>query len=92
MPKTISIPNQKHPRNLMNGVGNRAKKIASALSNEALDAFIAAKMEDPAELAEVMTWTRGRKIKLIRWCAMHDFAHAWQKAAMEKAAKGKDGE
>lgn len=81
--KRITIKNPDHPQNQMDACGLKAKQAARKLSNVDLDNLLKSHVSDPEELKEILSWTRGKKIGLIRVCAMSNFVNKWNAANPE---------
>ena len=87
--KQISIKNPNHPVNMRDACGQRAREAARKLSNKALDELLETNIPDADDLAVILTWTRGQKIKFIARCAKDNFVKAWNEAnpVLEEKAK-----
>lgn len=83
MPRMIKVKNPNHPVNMRDACGQRAKEVARKLSNKQLDELLETNIPDADDLAAILTWTRGQKIKFIARCAKDNFVKAWNESEKE---------
>ena len=80
MSKTCTVWKPTHPKNMAHTCGQRAKEAARKLSNIELDKLLSDNLQNPDELAEVLTWPRSKKLEFIKQCAMGKFITEWNEA------------
>lgn len=88
MSRKITVKNPNHPKNMMDAVGQSARKFARNLSNKALDQWFRNNIEAGPLLNKVLTLTRSKKIKAVQDCAMLGFAEKWNKSVDENGGTG----
>jgi len=69
-------------------IGQQAKAFARSLNDEDLDKYVV-KFASPSAHEEILSWSRGKKIKFVRDSAKAVFTNEWNAKAKEaeEAAK-----